>query len=211
MPSFLRFPAADRQPAVGAVRSAGAAVPGTNVVDVSNRHLTRVLSPDYLDGLPEWSDDELRARRTECHELEEAASYLRRLTQTHLDIIGAELVGRRRGETSDSTLVERLTRVLSASGEALSGARGRLMSDDPRDDQESWAEGRARNAMGGHAIESIGELDDAALALLTESLIQLEQDVSSERRRLHEIYDAIQGELVQRYKTGRSSVDRLLR
>lgn len=184
---------------------------GTSVADVSNRHLTRVLSPDYLDGLPEWSDDEVRARRTECHELEEAASYLRRLTQTHLDIIGAELDGRRRGKSRDSTVVERLTRVLSSGGEASRGARGRLMSDNPRDDQEAWAEGRARTAMGGHAIESTGDLDDAALALLTESLVQLERDVSGERRRLHEVYDAIQGELVQRYKTGRSSVDRLLR
>jgi hypothetical protein len=186
-------------------------VPGTSVVDVPNRHLTRVLSPDYLDGLPEWSDDEVRARRAECHDLEEAASYLRRLTQTHLDIIGAELDSRRRGDTTDMTVVERLTRVLSSTREASPGARGRLVSDNPRDDQEAWAEGRARTALGGHAIESIGGLDDAALAVLTESLIQLERDVSSERRRLHEIYDAIQGELVQRYKTGRSSVDRLLR
>ena len=181
------------------------------MVEVPNRHLTRVLSPDYLDGLQEWSDDEVRARRTECHELEEAASYLRRLTQTHLDIIGAELSGRRRGKAAGGTLVEQLTQVLSAGGDASRVAGGRLMSDDPRDDQEAWAEGRARNVMGGHAIESIGDLDDAALALLTESLIQLERDVSSERRRLHEVYDAIQGELVQRYKTGRSSVDRLLR
>lgn len=181
------------------------------MIEVPNRHLTRVLSPDYLDGLQEWSDDEVRARRTECHELEEAASYLRRLTQTHLDIIGAELSVRRRGRASDGTLVEQLTQVLSSGVDASRGARGRLISDDPRDDQEAWAEGRARNVMGGHAIESIGDLDDDALALLTESLIQLERDVSSERRRLHEVYDAIQGELVQRYKTGRSSVDRLLR
>ena len=186
-------------------------VPGTSVVDVPNRHLTRVLSPDYLDGLTVWSDDEVRARRAECHELEEAASYLRRLTQTHLDIIGAELDGRRRGESPDMTLVERLTRVLTSTGETSPVARGRLLSDDPRDDQEAWAEGRTRKAMGGQAIESISGLDDAALAFLTESLIQLERDVSGERRRLHEIYDAIQGELVQRYKTGRSSVDRLLR
>lgn len=178
---------------------------------MSNRHLTRVLSPDYLEGLLNWSDDEVREHRSECHALEEAASYLRRLTQTQLDIIGAELDGRRRGGVSDASVVERLTKVLSSSKEASTGARGRLMSDNPRDDQESWAEGRVRTAMHGHAIESIGALDDDALDALTESLIQLERDVSSERRRLHEIYDTIQGELVQRYKTGRSSVDRLLR
>ncbi len=176
-----------------------------------NRHLTRVLSPDYLDGLAEWSDDELRERRTECHHLEEAASYLRRLTQTQLDIIGAELDGRRRGDTSERSIVERLTSVLSSTGEASPGARGRLMSDNPRDDQESWADGRVQAAMNGHAIENVLKLDDAALSELTESLIQLERDVSGERRLLHEIYDTIQGELVQRYKTGRSSVDRLLR
>ncbi len=176
-----------------------------------NRHLTRVLSPDYLEGLLNWSDDEVREHRSECHALEEAASYLRRLTQTQLDIIGAELEGRRSGGATDASMVERLTKVLSSSKEASTGARGRLMSDNPRDDQESWAEGRVRAAMQGHAIESIGTLGAGDLDALTESLIQLERDVSSERRRLHEVYDAIQGELVQRYKTGRSSVDRLLR
>lgn len=176
-----------------------------------NRHLTRVLSPDYLDGLLEWTDDDVREHRSECHALEEAASYLRRLTQTQLDIIGAELEGRRRGELSDSSVVERLTRVLSSSKDVSPSGRGRLMSDDPRDDQETWAESRVREAMRGCAIESIATLDDVSLDELTEALIQLERDVSSERRRLHEVYDTIQGELVQRYKTGRSSVDRLLR
>ena len=178
---------------------------------MANRHLSRVLSPEYLDGLSNWADDELRARRAECHQLEEAASYLRRLTQVRLDIIGAELDGRRAGSTASSgTVVERLTRVLAGAG-APTGGRGRLMSDNPRDDQEAWAEARVDRASNGLAIEAVGELDGDALGALTDSLAQLERQVSEERRQLHLVYDAIQAELVQRYKTGRSSVDRLLK
>lgn len=177
---------------------------------MANRHLTRVLSPEYLDGLADWSDDELRARRAECHQLEEAASYLRRLTQVRLDIIGAELEGRRGGNVQAGTVVERLTRVLSGAV-APTGGRGRLMTDNPRDDQEAWAEARVDRASNGLAIESVGDLDGDALGALTDSLAELERQVSEERRHLHLVYDTIQAELVQRYKTGRSSVDRLLK
>ena len=178
---------------------------------MANRHLNRVLAPDYLNGLVEWTDDELRARRAECHQLEEAASYLRRLTQVRLDIIGAELDGRRRGMATTGTVVERLTKVLAGSPEHTAvGVRGRLMSDNPRDDQEAWAAGRVDTAAGGIPLEAVDGLNDEALGSLTDSLVTLEHDVSQERRRLHEVYDAIQAELVQRYRTGRSTVDRLL-
>ncbi len=178
---------------------------------MANRHLNRVLSPGYLDGLVEWTDDELRSRRAECHQLEEAASYLRRLTQVRLDIIGAELDSRRRGMASTGTVVERLTKVLAGVSEHTAvGVRGRLMSDNPRDDQESWAAGRVDAAAGGVGMEDVEALDDGALGSLTDSLVTLEHDVSAERKRLHEVYDAIQAELVQRYRTGRSTVDRLL-
>ena len=177
---------------------------------MANRHLSRVLSPDYLDGLADWDDDELRARRNECHQLEEAASYLRRLTQGRLDIIGAELEGRRSGVGMTESVVDRLTRALSTAA-APSGSRGRLMSDNPRDDQEAWAEARIERASSGLAIETVGEIDGDALGALTDSLAELERQVSEERRQLHVVYDAIQAELVQRYKTGRASVDRLLK
>lgn len=175
-----------------------------------NRHLSRVLSPDYLDGLADWDDDELRARRNECHQLEEAASYLRRLTQVRLDIIGAELEGRRNGVPVTGSVVDRLTRLLSATTAPGSG-RGRLMSDNPRDDQEAWAEARMIDASNGVAIEAVADLDGETLSTLTESLAELERRVSDERRQLHVVYDSIQAELVQRYKTGRASVDRLLK
>ena len=46
---------------------------------MANRHLERVLSPNYLDGLGDWSMEEIRARRAEGQALEDAASCLRRL------------------------------------------------------------------------------------------------------------------------------------
>jgi hypothetical protein len=183
---------------------------GSSVEAVANRHLSRVLSSNYLEGINDWPDDELRARRGECHQLEEAASYLRRLTQVRLDIIGAELDARRHPNEPTESVVERLTRVL-ASNATSSGGRGRLMSDEPRDDQEAWAQARIDEASEGVSIEAIGSLSDAGLAALTDGLAALERQVSGERQNLHRVYDAIQAELVQRYKTGRASVDGLLK
>lgn len=196
---------------VSAVAALGPATLGTNVAVVANRHLNRVLAPDYLDGIAEWSDDELRSRRAECHQLEEAASYLRRLTQVRLDIIGDELEARRTGQDQPGSVVDRLTRVLVATAPSSVNGRGRLMSDNPRDDQEAWAEARLDEATNGVSIEAITSLDTDAVQVLTESLSSLERQVSEERRKLHTVYDAIQAELVQRYKTGRASVDRLLK
>ena len=68
---------------------------------MANRHLDRVLSTDYLDGLPQWSMEEIRARRAECQMLEDAASYLRRIVQARLDIIGTELYSRSTGDDAD--------------------------------------------------------------------------------------------------------------
>ena len=68
---------------------------------MANRQLDRVLTPEYLHGLDAWAIDEIRSRRAECQRLEDAASYLRRLVQTRIDIIGLELRSRANGEEAD--------------------------------------------------------------------------------------------------------------
>ena len=50
-----------------------------------------------------------------------------------------------------------------------------------------------------------------SLFRLTDALHALERQVSTERRRLHDVIDALQIELIRRYKTGEASVDGLLR
>ena len=178
---------------------------------MANRQLDRVLTPEYLQGLDAWPIDEIRSRRAECQRLEDAASYLRRLVQTRIDIIGLELRSRANGEEADLvSLIERLPSILSEQTDRR-GAVGRLVSVDPGDDQEAWAEARVELACGRSDVEVAPELPDDELKTMAANLAGLERTVSEERRRLHVILDVLQNELVHRYKTGQATVEGLLK
>ena len=77
--------------------------------------LERILADDYLGDLGRRSLPELRELRAECQEIETELSYLRRLTQGRIDIVGGELHRRRSGgDPHDlSALIERLPEILS--------------------------------------------------------------------------------------------------
>ena len=186
--------------------------PGAGSLPVmANRQLDRVLTPEYLEGLVEWPIDAIRSRRAECQRLEDAASYLRRLVQTRIDIIGLELRGRADGDEGDLvSLIEKLPSILSEQTDRR-GAVGRLVSVDPGDDQEAWAEARVELACGRCDVESAPELSEAELNTMADNLAALERTVSEERRRLHDILDLLQNELVHRYKTGQATVEGLLK
>ncbi len=176
-----------------------------------NRHLDRVLAPGYLDGLDTWPIETIRERRSECQCLEDAASYLRRMVQTRIDILGLEMRNRADGSSNDpGTIVDQLKVLLSDKKESH-GANGRFVTEALREDQESWANRRVYGACGGHDIEEATEFSDDQLNAMAQSLVELEQSVSKERRDLHDIFDRLQAELIERYKSGRASVDGLLR
>ena len=59
-----------------------------SIVMPSHREdLSRLIAPDYLDGVEKRPVEEIRAMRDECQEAETAVSYLRRLVQGRLDIV----------------------------------------------------------------------------------------------------------------------------
>lgn len=174
-----------------------------------NRALDRVLDPSYLQGLDAWTIEEVRARRSEAQILEDAASFLRRLLQARLDIIGSELAGRAAGVPADLIgIVEQLPRILSDSGQPYVG--GRLMTGDLGEAQASWAMSKADEAFGEADIGDVPELPQAELELIHDRLHQLEQAISAERRTLHDVIDRLQAELVRRYRSGEASVESLL-
>ena len=125
--------------------------------------------------------------------------------------LGLETRARAKGEQTDIvSIVEQLPGVLVDERYEHS-PNGRLLSVEPRPDQESWAYRRMMESSGGVDIEASPELSDAALAELAEQFIQLERMVSKERRALHDVYDHLQSELIERYRSGRATVDGLLR
>ena len=179
---------------------------------MSNRSLDRVLHGDYVADLPRLPVDDLRAKRSECQRLEDAASYLRRLVQGRLDVIGLEIRSRTSGERADLTaIVEQLPSILAEGTGRTATGRPLVGADTPPDDQEEWASERVQAACGAFDVASAPELADGELFQLTDGLNALERQVSGERRKLHDVIDILQAELVRRYKSGEASVDGLLR
>ena len=59
-------------------------------------------------------------------------------------------------------------------------------------------------------LTALGQVADDRLAALLEALRSFEVDLSTQRRRLHERIDSIQGEIARRYRDGEASIDSLL-
>jgi hypothetical protein len=176
---------------------------------MANRNLDRVLDPAFTTGITDWSMEQLRASRGDVQTLEDAISMLRRLVQGRLDILGTELQSRS-GHQEDRSLVESL--IDSLADHTRGGTGGRLLLPmEPGEAQSSWAIGRADSAMNGIDIANVEELDDETLHRTADSLHALEREISAERRKLHELLDVLQGEIVRRYRSGEASVEGLLR
>jgi len=172
--------------------------------------LDRLLDGAYLDGIDTASLDDIRARRADCAEAEVGLSYLRRLAQGRLDIVHTYL-DRPSAEPSPdlAELVDEMPEILST-GPGRPAGPGRLpmllapYTEDPALTEELDA------VLGADDIGRLADLDHDELAAIATGLEEYERRISTERRALHERIDALQAELVSRYKTGSASVDGLL-
>ena len=179
---------------------------------VATHRLDAILADDYLAGLTTLPIEELRRRRSDCQEVEVSLSYLRRVVQGRLDIVLAELRHRRDGTTHDlQTLVDELPAILSEKVHAGGNGRlSRLLSpgDEPGVDDALLA--RIDAVADDRRLSDLSECSDADIEGLVDDLQSMESDVSAQRRAIHERIDALQAELVRRYKTGEANVNTLL-
>jgi hypothetical protein len=146
-------------------------------------------------GASELSLEELRRRRRELQERDDAVSYVRRVAQGRADLARAELARREAGAAAPD-LTDELRQVL---GDRLLGASDRPprpaedFSDDPR--AEDLDRLCAQRGFG-----RLAELEDAAVADLAVALEAFEGEVSDERRKLFAELDDLSDELVRRYR-----------
>lgn len=143
-------------------------------------------------------------------EVETGYSYLRRLVQGRLDIVSAEAGRRERGDqpADPSELVSRLPGILADHVHAPGlGRLSQLMGPGsvPVD-----LERRLDSIVTTQQLAALADLDDTAMDRLLGELGDLEREVSGRRRRLHQALDAVQAEIVRRYRDGGQSVDGLL-
>jgi hypothetical protein len=175
--------------------------------------LDRLFAPDYLEGLPGRSMEEIRAMRDECQDAETAVSYLRRVAQGRLDIVHVYLNEDGRdgegGAADLNKLVERLPEIIGAGPPRPSGP-GRLppsMGPDLRHDDLTE---HIDKVLDGSRIGELPIMDRSELQQIADDLGAIEAQISDERRSLHERIDKLQGEIVDRYKRGDASPDGLL-
>jgi hypothetical protein len=167
-----------------------------------------VLAAGYLDGLRALPLEVVRTKRGECQQVEAALSYGRRLIQGRLDIVGAELRRRAGGEAGDATaLIDDLKNILAE--RVRSPGYGRLPSImAPAGDDELVAEVEA--SMDAGSLANLGDMSDDEVRAQADKLGALEQRLSDQRHKVHERIDALQEEVVRRYKEGEATVEGLL-
>lgn len=172
------------------------------------RKIDRILDPQYVTDLDALSIGELRARLEESRGMDDELSFQRRWLHGNLDILRDEAERRQGADGLSSDVVERLKRILSVSRNVSSsrGARPRMPKDMP-----VGARRELDRLFSEAALSRVSEMDAAELAGTVERLADKEADVSSRRREVQRVIDALEGELGARYKDGRARPEDLLR
>lgn len=171
--------------------------------------LDRLLAPEYVARLGEIPMDEVRAKKAECGTAESALSYLRRLVGVRLDIVRAEIERRAEGGTGELTeLIEHLPEILAERGSRTS--TGRLVSLDLPDVNHRLLTAELDKIFDVGRAALLAEMDLDEVQVLADRMQVLERKVSTSRRALHQRLDALQAEIIRRYKSGEANPDSLL-
>ncbi len=169
------------------------------------RRIDRVTATDFLDGLDDRTAAELRTMRDDCREEEAALSYSRRVVQGQIDIARAEQARRSAGH--EAGLVDELSGILA---EKTDGERDPLkarISPLFIPDDQAYASRLHDPHIDDPELSRVPDLDDEELAALRERLSAQEVQVSELRRSVLDHLDALQTELVRRYRDGAADVD----
>lgn len=138
--------------------------------------------------------------REESREGENELSFERRLCQARIDILEAEL-DRRAGKT-EGDLVSRLPQILAAEGRT-----GELPLPDrapsvaiPRN--ADVPRRRVEDVVGEQTLARLPSLPTEEIEGIISSLREHEQITSRKRKRVQEVMDLVQAEIVRRYSSG---------
>ncbi len=157
----------------------------------------RILGPGYLENLESLPTVELRARRSECHDLGEELSYTRRLLQGKVDILNHELERRSSGgEPQIVDLIKKLPAILADSAQTASPRLLNIELPAGAGNQRREVERLASGLADAEKL-SLDELSE-----IIDRLVEVERTASQDRKRVQEIADALNQELVRRYREG---------
>jgi hypothetical protein len=177
------------------------------------RLVERLTEPSYLDRLERTDIDALREMRDECREGENELSFERRLCQARIDILTAEL--ERRAGHGNEDLLARLPEILAAEGASMGTGEDNPLprrapnyaiprnADVPRR--------RVAEILGEQTLSRLAQIDTEEIKSIVASLGDHERRVSELRRRVQDVMDRLQAEIVRRYTSGEADPSAALR
>jgi hypothetical protein len=170
------------------------------------RRIDRVTADDYLEELDTAEVPTIRTMRDDCREEEARLSYARRVVHGQLDIVRAEQ--RRRGGDAEGGLVGTLSEILSDDP----APRSREARSAPlyAPDQGGYGQRAHDTLVDDPAMGRVPDLSDEDLAELLQRLAAKEAHISSLRRTVLSHLDALQDELIGRYRDGTVDVDEVV-
>lgn len=181
--------------------------PGTLLIvtEQKRRRIDQALSPEFSAGIEDLALEEIRQRRDMTEEVERQLSYYRRLLHGRMDLLAFEM-RRRRGEETRS-LIEALPEILSTGisggGEAGSPRHLSVELELP----EITGRRDIDHILEGDALTRVTSMEESELAEIQLALTEAEREMSDSRRRLHEVIDRLQAEIIDRYKRGLAESD----
>ncbi len=176
---------------------------------MKRRLVERITDPAYADGLRDRSIEDLRAMRDECREGENELSFERRLCQARIDILTAELE-RRLGGTQGG-LLERLPEILATEANAGASTLPSRAPDLSIPRNADVPRRRVEEIVGEQTLARLSQISEDEIRGIIRSLADHEKIVSARRKRVHEVMDAIQAEIVRRYASGEADPAQALR
>lgn len=161
-----------------------------------------MLDPTYLAGIADAPTDQIRAMRAECTDLENGASYVRRLAQGRLDLLAEETKRRAEGGGGNlHDLVEGLADMMSDGVRAPGSGRVDQQLDPP--DHVVAPLSDALDAVVGPAVvTAVADLEDDELRRALTGIRHFEDQLSTARRTLHGAIDSLNTELARRIAAG---------
>lgn len=169
------------------------------------RRIDRVTADDYLEDLDAMDVVGIRAMRDDCREEETRLSYARRVVHGQLDIVGAEL-RRRRGE--DPGLVGTLSDILADGPPTRSRDARPAPLFTPSD--TGYGQRAHDTLIDDPSLGRVPDMDDDALQDLLSRLQDKESHISLLRRTVLSHLDALQDELIRRYREGTVDIDEIV-
>jgi hypothetical protein len=168
-------------------------------VTENKRRLDHILAAEYLADLQARSTAEVRSMRAETQEEEALLSYERRMLHGRLAILKKELERRANGGDVGS-LIDLLPSILSDQDQR-GPSRGSFPGADPNLDF-AHPHRRVTKLVSDDTIANLPALDEAEIRRIIGELEAAEHDVSTQRRPLLDVLDALNKELARRYQSG---------